>query len=71
MTESVSQKETVLPVLERTFSAFDRAMDELRPRLTVEEIGVLTFVSKGIARVKGLPTVRSGELLLFSGNIQG
>jgi len=57
--------------LKETFSAMDRAVEKFHPELEVEEVGILTFVAEGIARVKGLPTVKSEELLLFPENILG
>ena len=57
--------------LNRTLSALGRAVEEFRPEPTMEEVGALTFVAKGIARVEGLTSVRSEELLLFPGNILG
>jgi F-type H+-transporting ATPase subunit alpha len=57
--------------LDKTFSALNRAIDTFHPGLEVEEVGSLTFVAEGIARVKGLPTAKSEELLLFPENILG
>jgi F-type H+-transporting ATPase subunit alpha len=59
-------------------SAFDRAFSGLRqtrehftPRLTPREVGTITSVSTGIARVSGLPSVGSEELLKFPGDVFG
>jgi F-type H+-transporting ATPase subunit alpha len=71
MRDSIQKREIVLPILNETFSALDRAVERFNHELKVEEIGILTFVAKGIARIKGLPTVKVEELLLFPGNILG
>jgi F-type H+-transporting ATPase subunit alpha len=55
----------------RTFDQLDRAAEEFRPQVITSEVGVVTFVTEGIARVQGLPTVRSEELVLFPGGILG
>lgn len=65
------QKPVFPAFLSKTFSALDRAVDKFHPELEVEEVGILTFVAEGIARIKGLPTVKVEELLLFPGNILG
>jgi F-type H+-transporting ATPase subunit alpha len=65
------QKPIFSTFLGKTFSALDRAVDTFHPKLEVEEVGILAFVAEGIARVKGLPTVKSEELLLFPENILG
>jgi F-type H+/Na+-transporting ATPase subunit alpha len=59
-------------------SAFDRAFSDLgqtrvhfTPQLTPREVGTIINVSTGIARVSGLPSVGSEELLKFSGGIFG
>jgi len=70
--DRIQEQERIFPTfLSKTFSALDRAVEKFHPELEVEEIGILTFVAKGIARVKGLPTVKVEELLLFPGNILG
>ncbi|OQZ05300.1 MAG: F0F1 ATP synthase subunit alpha, partial [Planctomycetes bacterium UTPLA1] len=57
---------------------FDRAFDDLRtgreafaPQLTPREVGTITSISAGIARVSGLPGVGFEELLEFPGGVFG
>jgi F-type H+-transporting ATPase subunit alpha len=57
--------------LQRTFTTLDRAVEEYRPELIASEVGAVTFVTEGIARVLGLPSVRSEELVVFPGGILG
>lgn len=59
-------------------SVFDHAFADLRqtreaftPRLVPCEVGTITNVSTGIARVSGLPSVGSEELLKFPGGVFG
>jgi F-type H+-transporting ATPase subunit alpha len=58
-------------VVKDTASAFERALDQHPSRLRVREIGIVTYVTKGIARVSGLPSVRAEELILFPGELLG
>jgi F-type H+-transporting ATPase subunit alpha len=44
---------------------FDAALESFELRPDVREVGVVTSVGAGIARVRGLPNVRSEELLRF------
>lgn len=48
-----------------------RTRENFRPELALRELGVITTVSNGIARVSGLPGVGSEELLAFPGGLHG
>jgi F-type H+-transporting ATPase subunit alpha len=57
---------------------FDNAFDEIAeargaftPRLTLREVGTITSVATGIAKVSGLPSVAFEELLTFPGGAFG
>ncbi|HEJ83168.1 MAG TPA: F0F1 ATP synthase subunit alpha, partial [Desulfobacteraceae bacterium] len=55
-------------------SVFDVMADALkshRPRLGVQEVGVISFLGPGVVRVAGLQGVRSRELLRFPGERLG
>lgn len=63
---------------ENLTNVFDRAFDGIRivretftPQLTPREVGVITSVSTGIARVSGLPGVGFEELVKFPGGVFG
>ena len=58
-------------VLDATFTAMDEVMTRYTPDVAVREVGIVTSVGEGIARVKGLPSVQSEELLAFRGGVQG
>ncbi len=57
-------------VLEDVATALGRALDE-PAQLVLEEVGEVTHVGQGIARVQGLPSVRSEELVRFPGGLMG
>jgi F-type H+-transporting ATPase subunit alpha len=52
-------------------SAVDGSLYVRKPELKFEEIGMVSFVGKGIVRITGLPHVRSEELIRFSANKLG
>ena len=58
-------------VLDETFSSLDEVLETSDARIRVDEFGAVRFVGQGIARVGGLPRVRSEELVLFSGDLAG
>ncbi|MGD2061077.1 MAG: alternate F1F0 ATPase, F1 subunit alpha [Acidimicrobiia bacterium] len=51
--------------LQRRLAGLEEALDDFRPRPTVEEIGHVLRVDGGIAEIAGLPGVRSEELVSF------
>ena len=58
-------------VFDRAFHDLGRAREELRPRLVPREIGSLTTLSAGIAKVSGLPGVGFEELVQFPNGVFG
>jgi F-type H+/Na+-transporting ATPase subunit alpha len=58
-------------VLEEALSAIDRAAEEERASPAVQEYGEVVSITQGIARVKGLPHVRSEEVVRFPGDVFG
>jgi len=63
--------ENLQSVFDRTFDEIDRAREAFSPQLTPREVGAITSVSTGIARVSGLPGVGFEELLEFPGDVFG
>ncbi len=53
------------------FAAIDQSLKSQKPRLVLEEIGVVSFVGMGIARIRGLPNIKSEELISFTGDRLG
>ena len=58
-------------VLEDTFPLLEGVLDGFKPALEVQEVGTVQYVGQGIALVKGLPGVKSEELVCFPGNSMG
>jgi F-type H+-transporting ATPase subunit alpha len=52
-------------------SALDRLLEEFRPEVEQEEIGRITSVGDGVAKVSGLPGTMASELLAFPGDLMG
>jgi len=64
----LKQDEQVLQeLLDDTFTSFKRVLVEQKPQLKSQEIGTVKFVGQGIARVAGLPGVKSEEIVRFPG----
>ena len=59
--------ESIQSVFDRTFDGIRQVRDAFAPKLTPREVGTITSLSTGIARVSGLPGVGFEELLVFSG----
>src|SRR5476651_2239706 len=63
--------ESLQNVFDDAFSNIEQACKDFSPRLTPREVGTITNVSTGIARVSGLPSAGSEELLEFPGGVFG
>ncbi len=57
--------------LEDTFEFVERVVNNRRYALIPQEVGKVEFVGYGIARVSGLPGVRSEEIIQFPGDLTG
>lgn len=58
-------------LLAETFAAFAQAQAQAQPRLHVWEVGHVSYVGHGIARVQGLHEVQAEELIRFPGGLTG
>ncbi|RRQ21012.1 alternate F1F0 ATPase, F1 subunit alpha [Thiohalobacter thiocyanaticus] len=58
-------------LLEDIVARVDAANADIRPELRLREIGTVTQVGGGIARIRGLPGVTSEELVRFAGGVLG
>ncbi len=58
-------------LLDDTMATLRRTWDSAAPSLQVRETGVVLQVGGGIARVRGLPSVGSEELVRFPGGVLG
>ncbi|MBW4586375.1 alternate F1F0 ATPase, F1 subunit alpha [Aetokthonos hydrillicola Thurmond2011] len=58
-------------ITDNTLEVLKQVLTEHKPELKVEEVGTVKFVGQGIARVHGLPGVKSEEVIRFPGNLLG
>ena len=58
-------------VFDRTFAGIGQAREAHAPQLSPREIGTVTSLSTGIARVSGLPGVSYEEVVKFPGDLYG
>ncbi|MBE2202304.1 MAG: alternate F1F0 ATPase, F1 subunit alpha [Anaerolinea sp.] len=58
-------------LLNETFTAFTQAQAQAQPRLHVWEVGHISYMGYGIARVHGLYEVQAEELIRFPGGLTG
>ncbi|MDE2306881.1 MAG: F0F1 ATP synthase subunit alpha, partial [Xanthomonadaceae bacterium] len=63
--------ENLRHVFDRTFAAIGRGRAAFVPQLCLQEVGTVTAVSTGIARVSGLPGAGFEEILQFPGGVSG
>jgi len=66
-----SSSETLNSVIDRTFSGLDEVRKSHSPRLELQEVGYITSITTGIAKVSGLPGVGFDELLIFPRGVLG
>ena len=57
--------------LGNTFSHLEKVIDSHTARVTAREVGKVSHVGHGIARLEGLPGVRSDEIIRFPGKVLG
>ncbi len=58
-------------VFDQAFAGISRTLEAFTPQLTPREVGTITSVSIGIAKVSGLPGVGFDELVKFPGDLYG
>ena len=58
-------------LLEKTFTKFEQRLKNHHFVLQPQEIGILKSIDKGVAKVVGLPTVKTDELICFENDIFG
>ncbi len=67
----MEQNATLKSSLDDTFTAFDRLLEGHRAELKGREVGTVNYIGLGIARLEGLPGVKSEELVRFAGDVLG
>ena len=63
--------DSLRPVFDQAFAGISRTLEGFTPQLTPREVGAITSVSIGIAKVSGLPGVGFDELVKFPGDLYG
>ena len=58
-------------IFDHAFAGIGRTLETFTPQLTPREVGTITSVSMGIAKVSGLPGVGFDELVKFPGGLFG
>ena len=66
-----ARRKALQPILDQVPSTLDRVVSDYHPHLFIQEIGTVESVRQGIAVVKGLPRVRSEELVRFGAGLEG
>ena len=67
----MTENSPLYAVLEDALQAVDRVSKQSSPGPVLREYGIVSFVGNGIARVRGLPNVKSEELVRLSGDLLG
>ena len=71
MGKKVKNNDQLSFLLKEALNVVDKTLDDYKPKLSPKEIGTIKYVGEGIARVDGLPTVKSEELVRFPGGLLG
>ncbi len=58
-------------ILDSTFAGMCQAREAFTPQLKLLEVGTITSIATGIAKVSGLPGVGFNELVMFPGDVLG
>ena len=65
------EPESLKNVFDSAFAEMRQVREAFTPQLTPQEVGTITSVSTGIAKVSGLPGVGFEELVTFPGDVLG
>lgn len=66
-----SHKSFLADRLDASFRALNAALAHQPSEPLMHEVGIVKYVGEGIARVSGLPSVQSEEMLRFAGGVRG
>jgi F-type H+-transporting ATPase subunit alpha len=65
------EPESLQNVFDSAFAGISQVREAFTPELVPREVGTITTVSTGIAKVSGLPSVGFEELVKFPGGVFG
>ena len=63
--------ETLDNIFDNSFSRIEKARKAFSPQMKSYEVGIITNIATGIAKVSGLPSAGFEEMLIFAGNVRG
>ena len=66
-----TEPERLQNLFDRTFAGIRQVREAFTPQLTPREVGTITSVATGIAKISGLPGVGFDELVAFPGEVLG
>jgi F-type H+-transporting ATPase subunit alpha len=66
-----TQPKSLQNVFDNAFDEISQAREGFTPQLAPREVGTVTSVATGIAKVSGLPSVGFDELVMFPGDVLG
>ena len=66
-----TEPESLQSVFDSAFAGISQVREAFTPQLTPREVGTITSVATGIAKVSGLPGVGFEELVTFPGDVLG
>lgn len=66
-----TEPESLKQVFDSAFADLGQARETFTPQLKPREVGMITSIATGIAKVSGLPGVGFEEVLRFPGNVYG
>jgi F-type H+/Na+-transporting ATPase subunit alpha len=61
----------LMTFLGSTFSHLEKVVESYTARVIAQEVGRVTYIGHGIARLEGLPGVKTEELIQFQGGVFG
>ncbi len=67
----IQSTDSLQSIFDHAFEGISRTLEAFTPQLTPREVGTITSVSIGIAKVSGLPGVGFDELVKFPGDLYG
>ena len=63
--------ESLQNVFDSAFAEISQVREAFKPQLKTQEVGTITSVATGIAKVAGLPGVGFDEVVIFPGDVPG
>ncbi len=67
----ITEPESLQSIFDRTFSGISQVREAFTLQLAPREVGTITSIATGIAKVSGLPAVGFEELVKFPGDLLG